>query len=326
MTDQNDDVSERGENPVYRWFMVDGNRWVIVIGISVAIYLVLVGLGTIGFIGVQQSSLVTGIFTASITGVFTLVSITITINQLVLSRIVGSPGQIQDRIDSVRNFRISVQEMVDPVPVSPTEPAAFLELVTHALSDRVNRFEAVYGDDHTPEQRHQVERLIDSLRTLISGTNSDIDGADDSLFTVLSAVLNNKFSQHLNTVRRIRANSEGLTPEEDDALEELDEILEEINRTRHYFKTLYLHSELASLSRVLLLSGVPALVASFVTVLLYDGFASTASETVLLLVVSGTMTIVLAPLVILLSFSLRFITIAKRTTTFGTFTPPEELP
>ena len=313
------------ENPYLRWALVDGNRWTIIAGFSAAVFVTFLALGLAGVIGVGQSSLVTGIFTSSITGVFTLVSITITINQLVLSRILGSPGMIHNRIESVNDFRTTVQEMVDRVSVSPTEPAAFMEVVTHALSDRVHRLHEVYGEDHEPDQRRRVERLVARLDLVSTEIDNRLD-ENSGLLDVLSTVLNNQFSKQLNVVRRVQVQSDDLSREETVALQELADVLEEINRTRHYFKTLYLHEELASLSRMMLLSGPPAIVASFVAILLYDGLASTVGEPVLLVVVSAAMVVVLLPLMILLSFSLRFITIARRTTTFGTFTPPEELP
>ena len=313
------------ENPYYRWVLVDGNRWIIVGALSVAVFLTFFALGRVGIIGVSQSSLVTGIFTASITGVFTLVSITITINQLVLSRILGSPETIHQRIQSVNDFRNTVQEMVDPVSISPTQPAAFMEILTHALSDRVERLREVYGDDHDADQRRRVDRLVSRLGHVTRSIGEQIEEGTD-LMGVLSTILNNQFSQQLNSVRRVQVQNEDLSQEEAIALQELADVLEEINRTRHYFKSLYLHEELASLSRVMLLSGLPAIVASYVTILIYDGLATSVGEVVLLTVVSTTMVVVLLPLIILLSYSLRFITIAKRTTTFGTFTPEEELP
>lgn len=314
------------ERSVVRWVLLDGPRWIVTVLVSALVFLTLVALGLADVIGVGSGSLTAGIFTASITGVFTLVSITITINQLVLSRILGSPELIQERIDSVHDFRSGIADMVPDVVVSPTQPAAFLELVTHALAERTRRLESVYADHHDAEVRRALTDLEETLTRITDDVDERIHSDSLNLFAVLSPILNNEFSEHLNTVRRIRASSEDLSREEMLALDDLEEALVEINRTRHYFKTLYLHEELADLSRQMLLTGIPAIVAAFVGILGYDGVFPTLSEPLSLVVLSALLVLVLLPLTVLLSGSLRFITIAKRTTTFGTFTPPEEMP
>jgi hypothetical protein len=318
--------SPQSEWSFARWFLLDGRRWFIVALISLAVLVVVIGLGRADVIGVTEQSLVTGIFTASITGVFTLVSITITINQLVLSRILGSPELIQERIDATHEFRTNVQEMVPEVDVSPTEPAAFLEVVLHALADRTHRLDETFAESHDADLQREVTDVVETLLAITVDGDGRIRSDRLGMFRVLSPILNNEFSQHINTVRRVRVKSDQLSTDEERALDDLEEVLVEINRTRHYFKTLYLHEELADLSRKMLLTGIPAILVSFLLILSYDGAILGVSEQVQLLAVSGAIVVVLLPLSVLVAGRLRFITIAKRTTTFGTFTPPEEMP
>jgi len=65
---------------------------------------------------------------------------------------------------------------------------------------------------------------------------------------------------------------------------------------------------------------------SQVIILLYSADTIFLSESLLLVVVSLAFGLVLLPLNVLFAYGLRMGTIAKMTTTFGTFTPVEEMP
>lgn len=315
------------EHPAVRWLMLDGGRPTIVAGVSVGSFLLLVGLGSAGVVGVADASLVTSALTAAITGVFTLVSITISINQLVLSRILGSPQHIRERIESVHRYRTRVEEMAPEVSVSPTDPSAFLSVLTGVLRDRTDELASAYDERHDTRLVEDVEALVDTLRSLADGIEHGGGSRRLDLFSILSSILNDSYSKHLYTVHRIKADSSDLAEDERRALDAVSSVLDEINLTRHYFKTLYIHEELASVSRLMLVTGLPALVVCFAMILAYaDGFASAVSEPVRLVAVSAAIAAVIAPLAVLFSYGLRLATVASRTTTFGTFTPVEEMP
>ena len=104
------------------------------------------------------------------------------------------------------------------------------------------------------------------------------------------------------------------------------EAIDEVTITRHYFKTLYIHEELATVSRLILLTGLPAVLVSMVVILIYSRDAMAVADPVLLVLVSVGLGVVLLPLNVLFAYGLRIGTIAKMTTTFGTFTPIDEMP
>jgi hypothetical protein len=313
------------ESAIQRWVLLDGNRWVVVLGLSALLFATLVGLGMAGIIGVTEKSLVAPLLGASITGVFTLVTITTSINQLVLSRILGSPEDIADRIDSVSEFRGHAEGMNPRFAVSPSQPAPFLREIAQVVEDRTARLADAFDDVSDREQAESVDELTAGVMSLTQETDDKLADDDLPLYGTLSPIINDAYSTHLHTLRRIRANLPGLDEDRRDALDELEESLLAINRTRHYFKTLYLHEALADVSRYMLLTGASSLAISYVTLLMYDSSPALGGDQ-LVVAVSAALVFIHLPFSILVSYLLRASTIAKRTTTFGAFTPVEEMP
>jgi hypothetical protein len=315
------------ENRVVRWFLLEGDRSVITALLSVSVFVGFVALGLTGVIGVTEPGPASGAFTSALTGVFTLVTITVSINQLVLSRVLGSPGDIREWTESVHQFRGTAAELNSRVATSPSDPVGFLEIVARAVREQALQLRETYGAHHDARERAQVEELTGTLLDLANHVDEHVDHETTELYEVLSPILNNSYSRHLNTLRRIETGTDELSTEERAAVGELADALELINRTRHYFKTLYIHEELATVSRRILLTGVPAGVVSFAAILAYaGGLAATAGETTLLVFVSAAIAVVFVPLSVLFAYGVRLATVAARTTTFGTFTPAEEMP
>jgi len=317
---------ETDRNVFVHWLLVDGNRLSMVVVLSLVAVGTYYGLGLAGIIGVTSPGLIASTFTSAITGVFTIVAVTISINQLVLSRVIGSPGRIRERTNSVQDFRTDIEEMGDHEQVSPTMPAGFLVSLLEVLRERAKVMERTYRSEHDPERHAEVRDLENTLENICDQVEKELQGENLTLFQVLSPILTNSFSDHLNTTRRIRENSGEITYAERRALNGVIEALGEVNLTRHYFKTLYIHEELATVSRLILLTGVPAVLVSLGVILLYSADTIYLSEPLLLVVVSVGFGVVLLPLNVLFAYGLRMGTIAKMTTTFGTFTPVEEMP
>jgi hypothetical protein len=316
---------EQPEHRISRWLLLDGNRFLIVGGVSILVFVGYVVLGLVGVIGVSDLALVSSMFSASITGVFTLVTITTSINQLVLSRILGSPEYIQDRMDSARAFRDDVADLSERRTVAPSDPGDFMEFIAAIASDHSDRIDELFRTDAGDPVAESMGKLARKFRVMRREIRQ-VHPEEPALFRMLSPIINNSFSQYRHMLRYVEENADDLTTEQAALVDELIDILREIDRTRHYFKTLYLHQSLATVSRLMLLTGLPALLFAYVGTLAYDGIVAALGELELLIVTSTTLVLVFCPLVILVSYSLRITTIAKRTTTFGSFTPEEEMP
>ena len=317
---------ESDRNRITHWLFVSGNRRAMVWGLSVLAFTVFYGLGLVNVIGVTTGSLIASTFTSAITGVFTIVAVTVSINQLVVSRILGSPETIRQRIDAVDAFRGRVEGLSEDVSTSSTLPAEFLDVLLGVLRERARVMAETYGEGHDAQHVEAVAELSGTLETISEQVQDDLWSDDLVLFRVLSPILTNEFSRHLHTATQIREHSEDLSQAERAAIDDVIEALEEVNITRHYFKTLFIHEELATVSRLILLMGLPAVLASMGIILLYSADSIFLGESLLLVVVSAGFGLVLLPLNVLFAYGLRIGTIAKMTTTFGTFTPVEEMP
>jgi len=284
------------ENAALRW-LLDGDRSLIIVLLSVGVFVVFLGLGLAGVIGVTEPGPVSGAFASALTGVFALVTITVSINQLVLSRVLGSPGDIRDRVESVQRFREDVEEMHSQVAASPSNPVGFLSVVTEVVRGRALHLRGTYGADHGPRQRAQVDELTATVVDLANHVDRHVGEDDRGLYQLLSPILNNSYSRHLDTLQYVEAATDDLAPDERAAIDDLAEALELINLTRHCFKTLYIHEELSTVSQRILLTGIPAGVPSFAAILVYaGGLPSTVGALPLLLGMSAAVSLVFVPL------------------------------
>jgi len=327
----NDDIPEKAgretnRNRFVHWLLVGGDRrrmvWLLSLGTTVAFVLA----DVVGIVGITSGSLIASAFTSAITGVFTIVAVTISINQLVLSRILGSPTRIRERVDSVRDFRDRVQDLEPGTTVTSTMPGEFLRELVVTLHERADELEATHQSrDGRPDGDQSVPQLALTLQTICEKVEDDLGDSELSLFHVLAPILTNEFSNHLQTARQLRATTD-LSSAEERALDRVVEALDELAITRHYFKTLYIHEELATVSRLILLTGLPAVLVSLALILLYARDSISLADPLLLVVVSVAFGIVLMPMNVLFSYGLRMGTIAKMTTTFGAFTPVDEMP
>ena len=306
-----------------RWFTLTGERWAVVVLLTLVVFAGFLALGLAGVVDVSRAGRVTTAFSTTVTGLFTLVSITVSINQLVLSRILGSPEYIRERIESVEAFRDVVTDESQRTSVAPTEPAAFLEVVTGALGDHARRLDDAFEGDSDARLRGGVSGIAAELVDLVDDVDDRIRSDRLELFDVLLPVLGNRYSAYVHAVDRIRATDDDLSEAEARALDELREVLVEVNRTRHYFKTLYLHEALSNLSLLVLASGVGALALCYVVILSYAA-PPAGAETAATLAVSAALALALVPLVVIFAYGARVATIAGQTTTFGTFTLVEE--
>ena len=314
-----------GASTLAHWIVLSGTRSTIVGLLTLVLFGSFLALGLTGIVDFATASLVSTVFSTTITGLFTLVSITVSINQLVLSRIIGSPEYIRSRMESVSDFRSDVVEENDRLSVAPTDPAAFLEVVSRALRERALRLGDVYDRRNDPRLRHDVERLVEDLLQLTDQIDDEIGNDRLRLIHVLMPMLGDRYSRYVHTVDRVRETTDDLSSAERRALGELRSVLQDVNLTRHYFKTLYLHEALASLSKLMLATGVPAVLLAYVAILAYGG-GPPLSGVARTVAMSAAIALAVVPLAVLFSYGIRVATIASRTTTFGTFTPVEELP
>lgn len=303
------------------WVLLDGDRRAVAGCLAVAIAGLVWALISVGVLAVGPNSSVAGIFGSGLTsGVVTLLTIALSINQLVLSRVFGSVNVLADRLKGSRELRQSVESIAE-VPSSPNDPADFLSLVARTLSDRAARLvETGDGADWDPPAR------LTSALGDVAAYGDSIDAhleANARMTDVLGVVLGTEYARNMVAVSHLRSEYEASIPE--DALADfqaIEDLLEAIAVVRQFYKTIAIQQDLATLSRLLVYSGVAALVAAIVVTLIYRTNSATLPVAVLPVFVSVGIGVVVAPLSLFVAYILRAATVARQTVSVGPFIPP----
>jgi hypothetical protein len=307
------------------WLLLEADRWLVTSLLLCLVFLTLVGVGSLW--PAAERALRTGdsvdtLFQALLTATITGVTLVLTLNQLVLSQELGAVGDQRERMEGAMAFRRDVAETID-TPVSPAQPAQFLQALVEAAGERADRLrEAVPGDD-SREPGRAVEELTAGLVENADRVSTGLNDARFGSFDVISAALNFNYSWKLVTARRIREeHGNALGVEGHNAIEDLVDVLELFGPAREHFKTLYFQWDLINLSRRILVASIPALLVSACMIAFFD--AASYDVTVLggdtlVVLVAVAVTIAVAPFLILLAYVVRIATVTKRTLSIGPF-------
>ncbi len=322
-----DTMVERSEDATWKlWLLLNANRWVVAAVLMAFVFagVVLVG----GFSPVSLRSLMSGqdpvetLFQALTTALITGVTLVVTINQLVLSQELGAVSDQRERFSGSMEFRSDAEDVID-APISPPEPASFLQAIVAATGDRATDFRDAVADGRDEEFREQVDDFVDNLTTHADAICADLEDAQFGTYTVVKSALDYNYSWKIFRARRIvNAHADSVSDEARGAYDELVDALELFGLAREHFKTLYFQWELINLSRAMMYVAVPALVVTTSMILFFD--TAVASGTllgidVLVWIVALAVTIAATPFLILIAFVLRIATIAKRTLAIGPF-------
>lgn len=132
------------------WFLLEGDRRLVAGGVILAATGAVWSLVAVEVVAVGPGSSVASAFGSGLTaGVVTLLTIALSINQLILSRVFGSPDRLMERLEGAREARRGVEELAGQ-PSSANDPAAFLSLLARTLHDRAQAAASATGTD-TPQ-------------------------------------------------------------------------------------------------------------------------------------------------------------------------------
>jgi len=314
---------DRLRNRLKEWLFLEGSRLVVAIGI-IAVF---VGaLGTFvssDMIAVGADSSVASVFASGIvSGVVTLVTIAVSINQLVLSRVFGSPGKLRDRLEGSRDLRERVERLAGQ-PSSPNDPAAFLSLLATTLSERATAALSTVEQTAADSPAEVTDALTDIAEC---GRNIDTQIEDGTpIIDILGVIVGPEYAINITAVQHLRNEyGESFSANTRAELEAVDELLESIAVVRQLYKTFALQQDLAILSRHLIYSGLTALLVSISMALVYRTDTVMLSPSALAVLVPIAVGVVVAPLALFGAYIIRAATVAYRTVSIGPFIPPGE--
>lgn len=308
---------------IFDWLFLEADRRIVAGGITVVVIGVFSGLVYTDVVAVGAESSVAGLFGSGITaGVITLLTIALSINQLILSRVFGSVNKLRDRLDGARTLRGRVEKLSGRSS-SPTDPAEFLCLLATTMTDRATTAQTIVeGSDTEPG-----DALIRPLED-IADYGRSIDAQIESgtpVSNVLGVIIGPEYAINMTAIEHVRNEfGESLTPNAREELQAIEELLEFVAIVRQFFKTIALQQDFAMLSRMLVYSGLLALLASLSLTLVYRTGSVTISHSALRVAVPVAVGVAVAPLALFAAYILRAATVAYRTVSVGPFVPPEE--
>ncbi len=314
-------------NPVIRWIFLTGSRLQVAAVLSLLFVVLAALLIEFGLVYVGPgSNLSTALSSGMLSGLLTLLTVALSINQLILSRLFGSAGSLSDQLEGTLDYRRSVEDIAD-VAVSPNEPSAFLTFLADTLKRRLEDFQREAAStavtfDAEDDPGAYISAVSDYAEHL--STAKELDDP----FKVLLLVLGEDYAEHLDTTREFQARyGQRLSDETAEVLDDVLELLKGIATMRQFFKTLTLQQELARLSRELIYTGVPAVLVTYFLSFVYTSASdmSTAIDPSFLPIVVAVATgVILSPLAVLVASLLRIATVSLYSVSVGTFTPPQE--
>jgi hypothetical protein len=306
---------------VTEWILLNGDRRVVAGCLVVLIIGLMWTLVAAGVLAVGPGSSVASVFGSGLTsGIVTLLTIALSINQLVLSRVFGSINVLEDRLRGSRDLRQTVEAIAD-VPSSPNDPADFLSLIATTLTDRAEGVVAAGGEtDWDPPAK--LERALRDLAAYGESLDAHLE-SHAQVNTVLDVILGTEYARNIRAVEHLQNEYAASVPEKiGEEFEAIEALLESIAVVRQFYKTIAVQQDLARLSRLLVYSGITALLATITVALMYRTSSVTLPIQVLPVVVSVAIGIVAAPLALFVAYILRAATIARQTVSVGPFIPP----
>lgn len=246
--------------------------------------------------------------------IVSLVTIVLSINQLVLSPQLGPVGNQRERLEDAMELRRNTEDALD-VDVSPAAPGRFMHAVTTALTKRGEELERRVREDvpFRAAETEYVGRLTDETDRV----TDELADARFGTFEVTPIAMALDTSGKIRRARLIRRrHREALTDAERDALDDVVDALDLFAVVRAYLKTIYIRSEFINFSRALLYVGLPCLLVTFWASQIYAPGVfpgRTLGISNLLLFVSAAATISLVPFTLLISYVSRLASLSQST-------------
>jgi hypothetical protein len=312
------------------WLLVDGDRLYVAGALAVAVFVLLLALNWVGFVAFVNDDSVTRVAGGMVAGTMSLVTLVVSVNQLILSREFKSAGETRDRLDGIMEFREDVEEST-AVPATPAAPTRLLELLVTDIDERVRGLPDAVGDPPDEEFGTLLRAYVDQVEESTARLEDTLEAAESGPFGALSAAVHYDEAGKLHAARHLRNRYAESLPEE--ALAEFDGLVDALERfivAREQFKTTYMQRELTRFSQLTVWYGIPAVLAAVLVGVVYaGGGGATLNLDVVPYVTIALVTVVSLPLALLASYVLRAATVTRRTAATGPMLPqknPEQEP
>ncbi|OVE83963.1 hypothetical protein [Natronolimnobius baerhuensis] len=308
---------------IREWFLVDGSRLYVATVISLSIFVLFLLLNELGIIAFVNDDSVTRLAGGMIAGTFSLVTLVVSINQLILSQEFVTADEARQQLQGVMDFRGDVSTVTD-VPASPASPTKFLSIIVATIHDHAQTLADAVDPD--TDEGALITKYTDRLEESSERINDTLEETSFGTFEAVSAAVAYNGAWQLYAARQIQGRyDESLSDDASNALEELINSLELFITAREHFKTTYLQRELTKFSQLTIYCGVPAILSAMTIGFIYADFGGPTLHAIYLpYVISGLIAIVASPLALLVSYILRTATVTRRTASVGPMIPQKD--
>lgn len=309
-----------------RWLLLSGDRFAVTAGLTLGVFGFFTILGLFGIITIPPSKM-QWFLNGTINGLLTLIPVAVGINQIVLTQELESLNNMHDRTKGTYAFRDHVADTLDTAVSSPRVGEFCNDLIT-GINDRATQLNEACDDSTAKQLSDDVDdytRAITTQTEIASAALSDDSGVFDSL----SILLDFYNTWQVYTTQRLQATHNDALPETArSALTDLEELLLETDTTIDYLKTLWVQRELSEFSRMLLYSGIPAVLIASIGIFGYRNVAIFGTQTIsdmslsqppIVVVTSALVALSLLPLWLLISYMVRVALVVQRTAAAGPF-------
>ena len=309
-----------------RWLLLEGNRYAVTGALLTVTLTSIIVIGLLWTFEMNQllteTQGVQMILNSFLSGIILLVSIVVSINSIILSYDIAHIDSQEGRIVGMMEFQRRVGRITD-TEAAPTDPNSFLKMMAETIQQEANEIVAdieeldeVFAED-IQNHLEQITGITDHLENSISNVGG-------GKFSILWIGFETDYGPMVNRSREITSRYENdLSESGNDHFDTLIEALELFTTGREYFITLYYTREIAELSRTLLFVSLPAIVVTAVTILAIDAQILpdiwVFGLPPLMTFVALSITIALAPFIVLTAYMLRVATVAQRTAGAGPF-------
>ena len=309
------------------WFLVDANRWLVVAVLTTSMFVSLFGIVVLSPVSIRDY-LLAGTLTSKgyvelQTITVTVITIVLSINQLVLSPELGALSDQRSRLEDVIDTRTRAEELAE-APTTPTDPDHYLLTLIAATEAKARRLgEAVTDSDPTLRQR--VDRYVADVDRETERVHDALEGRRFGTIELLGAAMHFTTADDIHAVRRMHNEyAESLSGAEERAFSDMLDALKLYTVAREYFRSLYVQWEFINFSRAILYTGLPALLVAHLTIGFVDANAFQGTlfgVPTLLWYETAAFTIATVPVIVVISYAARLSLLAKTGIFISPFNP-----
>lgn len=269
-----------------------------------------------GFVPLQRSQPLYYAFSALISGNLTLITVVVSINQLLLSQELSTPGKLESQIEGGGRGMIDYRQDVEDAAgrIAPVEPLDFLQLLIENTRQESQRIGGMSFRNADEDAYMAINDVISDLTSHMDAVDGLLQESSTSSFEVLSVTLTTNYARQIRHGLEDELSEEVMT-----SLDNLIARLQQIDIARQYFKSIYFQEELSTLSRRLFYVGIPAEAVAIVMLL---GMTSSMSapQAWIVTVLPVALSICLLPLTLLFAYIIRIVAVTERTAATIPFT------